>query len=279
MGAEAAEDALDLAAADEEEVGLVVLDGLLDAGKKRGRLFDEERGRAGDRGGSIGVVFARDAFGEVMGHLGGTGFKAGGLGADVNDVKGNGESVGDADSHTENRLGLLAAIDSAEDAAGSVGVGKLSQVGAGPDGNFAVVEDAGGNAAEQELAEAGIAEGGHHDEVDGIVLGITDNGGGGGGLDLDALELDAGEGAGQEIGDAAPTGLAEQFELEIQGKRLEGVNAWALEGVEHGDAGAELPGPGPDGRTKFGTGAGEVDWEQNVLDHGRSPPRAMLPSG
>ena len=73
---------------------------------------------------------------------------------------------------------------------------RFGGVGGGEDGAFGVVEDAGGDRAEEEFAEAGAAVGGHDDEVDAVGLGEVDDFGDGVADFEIAVDGDAFEGGG-----------------------------------------------------------------------------------
>jgi len=234
VGPEATEDALDATAADDEKIRFVVGDRVLDAFDE-GMLFEDfEIFGEVEIGGDGLIVFESGFVDELMGPVGGGAGKTGVSGVPIDDAEGGVELAGDFDGRGEHVLCLGAAIDGAEDVFGDGGEEGGIGVGAGPDGDFAVVKDAGDDRAEEELAKAGVAVGGEHDQRDAVGGGVIGDGGAGAAVELEAADGDFGEGVEEEGVELGMGGFAEGGEFGYEVGILDGEEGGFVD-VEEGD--------------------------------------------
>jgi len=263
VGPEATEDALDAAATDDEKIRFVVGDRVLDAFDEGGFFEDFEIFGEVEIGGDGLIVFESGFVDELMGPVGGGAGKTGVGGMPVDDADGGVELAGDFDGRGENVLRLGAAIDGAEYVFRDGGEKGGFGMGAGPDGDSAVVEDAGDDGAEEELAKAGVAVGGEHDQRDAVGRGVIGDGGTGAAVELEAADGDFGEGVEEEGVELTVGGFAEGGEFGDEVGKLDGEEGGFVD-VEEGDVRAGADRPAVNGGGDVRAGGGEIDGEEDV---------------
>lgn len=166
-GAEAAENALGFAAADDEEIGIggveIGENGVVDV--VSGDDFDGFRYEG--FGGESGVFLAAVLGLHLPFNIGEAGGEAEG-GEGVNDAQRGAEAGGEFAGGGENAGRGGAEIHGTNDGTGEPRVGgQVGGVGGGEDGAFGIVQNAGGDGAQEKFAISSAPVSGHDDEAGG----------------------------------------------------------------------------------------------------------------
>lgn len=144
--------------------------------------------------------------------------------------------------------------------------GVFRGVGRGEDGDFGIVEHAGGDGAEEEFAEASAAMGGHDDDAGAAGLGAIDDFVNGVADAEIAIDGEAGEFGGLKGVEFAAQFLHDEAEVVLE--RCEfGWDASGFEHVQESNLRIEAAGEGGDERGHGFAADGEIDGEEDV-SHG-----------
>lgn len=274
VGAQAAEEALNGASADHQQVGVVAGGGRCDRCGDAGCLQDFQRlGDAGLRRDG-GIALPRIPDEVAMGAFGGGGGEAGiDFRHRVHHEQFGAELFFDFVSPTQGGDCMFLHIDGADDAAAVGGHGGGIGVGGGPDRALRIMKDAEGDRAHEQRAISGLAARGHHDQVGFVFSGMENDHGGGLALQQRQAWARAGECFGRErlkmLVDARPCGGAFGF-------ASVGELGRKFEGVEQREFGFELASPRGYGRRGEPARRGKIDGEEDAFWSGHAVPVILL---